>query len=312
MDDTRKLLARLSPEQRELFLLRLRAGRDGAGQTAKTQESSQPSPLVEIQTSGTRAPFFCVHAFGGGVNSYHRLSSHMGEAQPFYGLQARGLDGREEPLRSVEEMAAFYVEAVRVVRPEGPYHLGGWCFGGLVALEMARQLLALGREVELLALIGTVEPSKQKLPERDDSALLVEMLRDNLGLAFDGSGLEHVRLEDLRRLAPDERLVHSLAQLKKHGLVPQGYALSWYGGYFNVYKTNYEALRRYEARAYAERLTLFRAADESDDEGLGEDYGWGRLAVRLEVVNLPCAHSELLKETHVGHLAAGLGERLGG
>lgn len=305
MDDTQKLLSRLSPEQRELFLLRLRAGR-------QAQTTTQSSPVVEIQTSGTNPPFFCVHAFGGGVNSYHRLASRMGEAQPFYGLQAHGLDGRAEPLRRVEEMAAFYVEAVRGVRPDGPYHLGGWCFGGLVALEMARQLLALGREVALLALIGTIEPSKQTLPERDDAALLVEMLKDNLGLSFDGSGLEQVKLEDLRRLAPDERLSYALAQLKNHDLVPQGYALSWFSGYFNVYKANYEALRRYKPHVYAGKLTLFRAADDLDDEGLGDDYGWCRLAARLEVVNLPCAHSELLKESHIGHLAARLGERLAG
>lgn len=311
MDDTQKLLARLSPEQRELFMLRLREKKAGAAGAAGPPEPPKLSSLVEIQTAGARPPFFCVHAFSGGVNSYHRLSSRIGQGQPFYGLQAQGLDGRVEPFRRIEEMAAFYVEAVRGVQPEGPYQLGGWCFGGLVAVEMARQLRGRGREVALLALVGTIEPSKQKLPERDDVTMLVEMLRDNLSLPFDGSGLEHVKLEDLRRLAPDERITYSLEQLKKHGLVPQGYSPSWFRGYFNVYRANHEAMRLYDARPYPGKLTLFRAAEDPDEEELG-DYGWGGLAAQLEVVDLPCAHADLLKETHVEHLAGGLRERLAG
>ena len=89
---------------------------------------------------------------------YVNLSRHLGTDQPVYGLKSRGLDGREE-LGSIEEMAAQYVADIRALQPRGPYHLGGYCFGGNVALEMARQLRQQGEEVALLALLNCSPPN---------------------------------------------------------------------------------------------------------------------------------------------------------
>ena len=94
------------------------------------------SPLVPIQPHGTRTPFFCVHAVGGNVLSYAELARRLGTDQPFYGLQSQGIDGRLPPLESLPEMAALYVQAVRTVQPHGPYRLGGWSMGGVIAYEM--------------------------------------------------------------------------------------------------------------------------------------------------------------------------------
>ena len=103
--------------------------------------------LVAIQPEGKNPPFFAVPGVGGNVLVFARLAKLLGDAQPFYGLQARGLDGKEKPFMRVEEMAAHYIEEIRSIQPHGPYLIGGTCTGGLAAYEIAQQLMAQGRLV---------------------------------------------------------------------------------------------------------------------------------------------------------------------
>src|SRR5271157_2379043 len=88
------------------------------------------SPLVTIQAGGTRPAFFCIHGAGGNVLIYRDLAKHLGPEQPFYGLQAQGLDGKSAPLKTIEDMAALYVKEIRKVQAHGPYFIGGYCMGG--------------------------------------------------------------------------------------------------------------------------------------------------------------------------------------
>ncbi len=105
--------------------------------------------LVAIQPSGTGVPLFMVPGVGGNVLVFAKLARMLGTEQPLYGLQARGLDGKETPFISVSEMAAHYVREVRRIHPDGPYLIGGVCTGGLIGYEMARQLTVLGCQVTL-------------------------------------------------------------------------------------------------------------------------------------------------------------------
>jgi len=105
--------------------------------------------MVAIQPSGTGVPLFMVPGVGGNVLVFAKLARLLGTEQPLYGLQARGLDGKEAPFTSVSEMAAHYVQEVRRMHPDGPYLIGGVCTGGLIGYEMARQLTALGCAVTL-------------------------------------------------------------------------------------------------------------------------------------------------------------------
>jgi amino acid adenylation domain-containing protein len=105
--------------------------------------------LVAIQPEGTKTPFFAVPGVGGNVLIFARLAKLLGEDRPFYGLQARGLDGKEKPFMRIEDMAAHYIAEIRSVQPEGPYLIGGTCTGGLVAYEMGQQLAAEGQRVIL-------------------------------------------------------------------------------------------------------------------------------------------------------------------
>src|SRR5262249_43235030 len=107
--------------------------------------------LVPIQPSGTKPPFFCVPGGGGNVIYLHALAYHLGLDQPFYGLQAQGLDGTTAPHTRVEAIAAYYIAAIQSVQPQGPYCLGGHSTGSWVALEMAHQLQAQGHRVAFIA-----------------------------------------------------------------------------------------------------------------------------------------------------------------
>ena len=126
------------------------------------REESQPtraSSIVEIQPRGRRPPLMLVHGAGGGMFwGYTALANHLGTDQPVYAFNSRGLDGGEE-LATIEEIARQYVADLRAFQPRGPYCLGGYCFGGNVAYEMARELHAQGETVALLALINCMPPN---------------------------------------------------------------------------------------------------------------------------------------------------------
>ncbi len=116
------------------------------------------SVIVKIQPHGTRPPFFCVHGAGGGVLWYKELAHLLGPNQPFYGIESPSLEDRDELDLPLEAMASSYLEAVRSVQASGPYTLGGYSMGGVVAFEMARQLQAQGESVGLLAILDAWSP----------------------------------------------------------------------------------------------------------------------------------------------------------
>ncbi|MGC9379069.1 amino acid adenylation domain-containing protein [Streptomyces sp. MH13] len=133
--------------------------RSGGGHGTRTEEATRAlEVLLPLRATGTRPPLFCVHPWAGLSWPYAGLLRSLGEDRPLYGLQARGLARDEEPPASVGEMADDYLARIREVQPEGPYHLLGWSFGGLVAHEMAVRLREAGEEVALLALLDAYPP----------------------------------------------------------------------------------------------------------------------------------------------------------
>ncbi len=128
---------------------------------ATTQPHDQWSPLVPIQPEGSRPPLICVHAMGGNVLNYLQLARGLGKDQPVYGLQAQGIDGITRPLRSITEMASLYRSEIRRQFPQGPYFLCGGSMGGMIAFEVAQQLVADGAEVGLLGLFDTYGPNNR-------------------------------------------------------------------------------------------------------------------------------------------------------
>jgi thioesterase domain-containing protein/aryl carrier-like protein len=138
--------------------------------------------LLGIRTQGTKKPFFCVHPAGGLGWCYMPLAQYVPADYPLYGLQAPGLDRTTDLSPSVRDMAAAYVEQIRMVQPEGPYHLLGWSFGGTVAHEIAVQLQAAKEQVAALIIMDTYPLDDASEPRQfADIAQVVESIRQAQG-----------------------------------------------------------------------------------------------------------------------------------
>ena len=123
-----------------------------AAQLDQTAASPFPS-ILPMKTGGEGSPVFIAHGLGGSVIDFFQLVRHIDSQLPIYGLQARGIDGVDEPFDRIEDLAEFYLDGIRKVQPHGPYFLIGYSLGGLVALEMAQRLSQQGERVALLAMV---------------------------------------------------------------------------------------------------------------------------------------------------------------
>ncbi|HYW74575.1 MAG TPA: amino acid adenylation domain-containing protein [Pyrinomonadaceae bacterium] len=269
------------------------------------QSETEFSSLVPIQSSGTRAPFFCVHAVGGNVLEYHDLARHLGMDQPFYGLQSRGLNG-EAPHTSIVEMAEHYIHELRQVQPDGPYFLGGRSLGGIIAYEMACQLRAAGQEVALLALLDSYPVGYQRLSADAGSARA-------RARQFTRRVAAHVA--NIRSLSRREKLSY-IAGKSKYGPVRVKSKL-WraiYRSYQNlgrelpralkdVEEFNWLAAQSYRPQVYDGRVTLFWASKDLRAK-FDMIAGWQTLARGgLELVEVSGTHLDMIKEPHVWELA---------
>ncbi|MDJ1181649.1 amino acid adenylation domain-containing protein [Roseofilum sp. BLCC_M143] len=259
-----------------------------------------PSALVPIQASGELPPLFCVHPVGGNVLCYAELARHLGNNQPLYGLQSPGLSGEKEPLTKIEEMAAIYIEALQEIQPAGPYYLGGWSMGGVVAWEMARQLQLQGQEVALVALIDSYAPNAISEIEKTDEATLANSLAADLGGMF---GLElPISADDIQQLQPEEQLQHIFAIAKRRNLLPPEVGIEQMRKLFEVFKANRVAVANYQPQPYSGRVVQFCASLPE------EDRGWRSLVTgELEVFVIPGDHYGMMRQPHVGVLAQKLG-----
>jgi len=126
--------------------------------------------LVAIQPKGRAIPFFAVPGVGGDVLVFAKLAQLLGPDQPFYGLQARGLNRHEKPFSSIEEAGRYHLTEIRSVQPHGPYFLGGTCTGGVYAYEVAQRLMAEGEHVTLV-IMESWHPSSYRRARRAASVL---------------------------------------------------------------------------------------------------------------------------------------------
>ncbi|GAD82059.1 non-ribosomal peptide synthetase [Nocardia asteroides NBRC 15531] len=146
--------------------------------------------LLPLRAGGTGAPLFCLHPVGGVSWSFAGLARHLDPDRPIYGLQSPALTADEPLPTTIEAWAQRYVEAIRAVQPDGPYHLLGWSLGGLLAHAVATRLQAEGAEVASLAMMDSWlgdGPDQTPLPTVGD--LLGGLAGDALDVTFDADGL---------------------------------------------------------------------------------------------------------------------------
>jgi amino acid adenylation domain-containing protein len=231
---------------------------------SRHEERPPSSPiLVGIQPQGSRTPFFCVHPVGGQVISYGELSQELGQDQPFYGLQSPPPDFFLESSPSIEQMAALYNREIRSVQPVGPYLLSGWSMGGLVAWEMAQQLIKEGEAIGLLALIDTKPPSKYR--EADDRSDEMSMLA---GFASDMSRLvgkdPRPLAEQFSQAAPQDQWNMVQETLTSYGVLAPKTAHAEMTALLNVFTRNALAMNNYFLHPTDQSVVFFRASETSE------------------------------------------------
>lgn len=111
--------------------------------------------LIAIKTEGNKTPLFIVHGFDMNVLVFKNIAMHMDPDQPVYALQAKGLDAADEPAEKLETIAGHYISEILTHVPGNSYALAGYSFGGIIALEMAKQLKAMGKDIKMLAMMDT-------------------------------------------------------------------------------------------------------------------------------------------------------------
>ncbi|MFQ5852308.1 MAG: AMP-binding protein [Candidatus Binatia bacterium] len=267
--------------------------------------------LVAIQPKGDKPPFFCVHGPGGHVINYRNLAFHLGQGQPLYGLQAQGLDGKQDPHTRIEDMAKHYVREIRSLQPEGPYFLGGFCFGGQVAYEMACRLAAQGQKVAMLALF---EAYVRRYPESFPTT--PSHCKPH---RFTRSMMLHART--ILRLRGKDRTRYFLRRIRNAKVKIQM-------GMWDILKSlfatiqvsfprafeikdlsliHYQAGRAYTPQPYPGRVNVFLARESPEIPSEDPRLAWDKLATGgIEIHELPVSHDEMLSEPHVRALAAEL------
>jgi thioesterase domain-containing protein/acyl carrier protein len=262
------------------------------------QQTGSPSwsTLIAIQPHGPKRPLFCVHPGGGTVLGYIDLARHLGSEQPFYGLESLGLNEEEKSYARVEDMAAHYIEAMQAVQPQGPYLLAGWCFGGLVAFEMAQQLQAQSQEVSFLGLldISAGRGASEELQELDDAAFLVKLVAQDISLSLD----------HLRQLGSDEQLLYVIENVRQLNLIPPDIGLAQARCLVQILKSHIHAAKAYIPQPYRGRATLFRASEETAADSQDLTLGWEKLATEgVDLHWVPGNHHTMVVEPHVQVLA---------
>jgi thioesterase domain-containing protein len=246
---------------------------------------SAPRSLVPLKISGEYPPLFARPGHNGDVFCYRALAQHLDERRPLYGVEPKGLDGSPAE-ETVEEMAAYEVAQIRELQPRGPYYIAGFCAGGSIAFESARQLAAAGEEVARLMLFGSPFPA----------AYRVSQLR-SVGHWF----RQHAAALTAGSLGEAAQYVHGRLRARAEASMRKDPALE---NRRRVGDATVAAVKRYEPGYYAGRVDVFlpngawrRSGDQPDE--------WKRVSGRVvEHVGPDDANGDtMLLEPHIRVLA---------
>ena len=271
--------------------------------------NTSDSILVGIKTSGNQPPLFCIHPVGGNVLCYGDLARHLDSDRPIYGLQSLGLDGQQQPLTSVEEMASHYIQVIQQIQPQGPLHLIGWSLGGVIAYEMAQQLQAKNTPVGLLTLIDSYAPTVIRMPSEIDQAIIINQLAQDLGGIY-GQELD-ISNETLRKLEASEQVLHLFEQAKQQGIFPSDIKIEQMRSLWEVFKANLAANYHYQPQAYPDSVLLLNASKTSQAVIEDPTHGWGSLVLGdIQTHTITGDHYTIMKAPQVEGLTAKLNKYL--
>ncbi|AGS70772.1 hybrid non-ribosomal peptide synthetase/type I polyketide synthase [Streptomyces collinus] len=266
----------------------------------RSGDDARPA-LVALRDTGSRPPLVLVHPVGGDVLCYAGLGALLDEDQPLYALQYP--DAEPAPT-TVAGLAAHYADALTARFPDGPFRLGGWSMGGVLALETARLLTGRGRTVELVAAVDLLEPPGRAEPA-SDAALLARFARDLAGLAGSDWHPGPAEFEPTRHRSPVEEL---LSRARQAAVLPAEIDAATLERLANRFLRLARALADHDAAPYPGRVRLLRAMDGASAATTRE---WlDLLGDQAESVDVPGDHYSVMRSPHLRTLAAELGKAL--
>jgi thioesterase domain-containing protein len=272
-----------------------------------TSEATAWNSLVKIQAGDpSRPPLFLIHGAGGNILLYRDLASHLGSNQPVYGLQAQGLDGQGDYLTRFEDMAARYIKEIREVQPHGPYFFGGYCLGGTLSFEMAKQLETVGEKVALVAMFETfnIHANPAVMTKK------YQLMHKVQNLWFHARNVLELSPKDMIAFLQEKASV-SLGRVQDKW---QSFVASQKQGeqldeadlpHIILDKVNDKAQEDYYPEWYNGRIDLFRPKKDfigNEDP----EFGWSGLASEINVCRLDVNPRGMLVEPYVRQLATTL------
>lgn len=276
----------------------------------------EQTSVVAIQPQGTKPPFFCVHPSGGAVFRYNNLVRRLGTDYPFY-VHTIEFDLNEADTVTVEAVAAGYVADLQAVRPEGPYLLGGWSTGGVVALEMAQQLRRQGHSVPLLAVIdGHLASAERRAKAREQK---IELTDDHIVKAT----MQLLGLPITERFAQwtqKEQITYLLANAKDMNFLPGDVVFEQVRRIYQTIVVYSHIANRYTPQNYPQRIDYFKADYEPNFTNLTDEEiqrvsrkldqlmdPWHEVAQGgMEIHLVPGNHIQIMDEPNVQVLAEAL------
>jgi amino acid adenylation domain-containing protein len=264
-----------------------------------SKEETSIDILVPIQSNGIAPPIFGVPGVGGNVLSLQPLSRTLGPKQPFYGLQAVGLDGRALPLTSVDETARANIAALKTVQPTGPYCLIGHSYGGVVAYEMARILLNQEDKISSLILLDSMPPSEGEAAMDEAS----EIFLLSTGLLYMYGATATIDLDRLRQSSTTENIQSIVNLLNGCGVAING---EQFVNFLRVFRANHFCYRTYKPVRLSRSIdvSLYRSTQGHRDEpSMPCDYGWNQLLQNpIRIYDVEADHLTILDKVLIHEL----------
>jgi len=250
--------------------------------------------LVPIQPKGKKTPLFLIHGAGANITPFYGLANHLDPEQPVYGIQSKGLNGIDEPLHTIEEMAAFYIEEIKKVCPQGPFHLGGQSFGAYVAFEMAKQLKSKGQSVGKIILFDvSAYQSETKLTPLDKVKMKVwyqiEKRIIDTKLAF--THPDTLKRSKLRSFNRKKKLFNHWFGKDENTTGP-----NMFENLERIRKINHKAMDEYLLSHYDGEIILLKAKIRTFLVGDKEFYGWKPYASQVITMEMEGDHNSMFDD----------------
>jgi len=252
--------------------------------------------LVPIKPNGTKTPLYIVHGAGLNVLIFNALAKNLDEDQPLFALQAKGLNGIDEPLGTIEEIASYYVDSIMNENPHGPYALAGYSFGGIIAYEMAHQFTLREKKVTMVGLLDTdIHPDSYYLnPIRKKIAKILNAFNNYIWVL--GKMLTDWQQTKQRIINKKRAFKNKLLEFK-HGKEKQ-YNMN-HDNQYKLDMMNIIASNKYHIVPRPYKLDLFRVDEKNFYRHDRATLGWGKVALNgVKVHDIPGNHFELFSPPH--------------